>query len=271
MNKVAIVAIYLPSRHADGRWREAWVGWVVVPVLFAAVCPQPPLLVPEISGTNSVDERTLASLRRACVSAVERMYDRNVAEVVIVGAGPDHGRRYQAETRGTFAAFGRPDVEIGLGRHQALASAPVDVPLSILVGSWILQQVPSDVPRWAVTAGSDDDPATCMRLGRSLDASRERTGLLVMGDGSARRSWHSPAHLHPRGEAYDQIVADGLESADVEVLSCIDPAMSDEVAAAGRPAWQVLAGAGAGRRWSTDLLWSGAPYGVGYFVTTWTL
>ena len=64
-----------------------------------------------------------------------------------------------------------------------------------------------------------------------------------MGDGSARRSEHSPVHLHPRAEIFDTTVANALQHRDLDVLNALDPDLAAELQAAGRAPWQVLAGA----------------------------
>ncbi|MHB1594799.1 MAG: hypothetical protein ACYCU3_11530, partial [Streptosporangiaceae bacterium] len=63
-----------------------------------------------------------------------------------------------------------------------------------------------------------------------------------------------------------------LGAADARALAAIDPAAADEVGAAGRVAWQVLAGAALagpvpvrGR-----LRYAGAPLDVGYAVASWS-
>jgi hypothetical protein len=95
--------------------------------------------------------------------------------------------------------------------------------------------------------------------------------LLVMGDGSPRRSEHSPVHLHPRAELFDSTVAAALELADHATLAALDPDLATELHAAGRAPWQVLAGATTTAGLRGELGYHAAPYGVGYFVATWTL
>jgi hypothetical protein len=65
-------------------------------------------------------------------------------------------------------------------------------------------------------------------------------------------------------------VAAARAGADGDALLAIDPALAEQLWCAGRPAWQVLAGLVAtdGRRWSGDLRYDEAPYGVGYLVAT---
>ena len=92
-----------------------------------------------------------------------------------------------------------------------------------------------------------------------------------MGDGSARRSEHSPVHLHPRAEIFDTTVANAFQHTDLDVLRALDPDLAAELQAAGRAPWQVLAGALEGSTVTGDLTYHAAPYGVGYFVAQFIL
>ncbi|MGH3381207.1 MAG: rRNA adenine N-6-methyltransferase family protein, partial [Actinoallomurus sp.] len=49
----------------------------------------------------------------------------------------------------------------------------------------------------------------------------------------------------------------------------LDPALAAELRAAGRPPWQVLAGAARDGRYAGEILADEAPYGVGYLVASW--
>lgn len=233
-----------------------------MPVVAAAVCPHPPLLVPELAGGAAPETD---DLRAACAAAVRHLTDAGPDAVLIVGAGPDE-KRYDASATGSFAGYGAPDVVVGLGSPNG--SPLTDLPLSVLVGAWILRDL--DLRKSALTVAADASPARCQDVGAEIAEVPERLALLVMGDGSARHSEHAPVHLHPRGEAFDQVAGTALGTADRSTLAALDPAIATEVAAAGRPAWQVLAAAIGSGVWRADLLYDKAPYGVGYFVATWT-
>jgi hypothetical protein len=73
-----------------------------------------------------------------------------------------------------------------------------------------------------------------------------------------------------RAAAFDDGTAAALGSADLDALLALDPELASELVAAGRPAWQTLAGAAAGTGWGAELLYSAAPYGVRYHVASWT-
>ena len=116
----------------------------------------------------------------------------------------------------------------------------------------------------------DAGTAHCLALGAALGERSPRVGLLVMGDGSARRSLKGPAGLHPDAEAFDAEVEAALRAADADALAALDPDRAETLLAAGRAPWQVLAGAAHDGRWQGSVTWAGSPYGVTYLVASWT-
>ena len=319
-----------------------------MPVTAAAVCPHPPLLIPELSTGAAAD---LDDLRAACLTAIDHL--SNATHIVVIGstassAGPgtrpgatpapgssaaapagssapadsstavpasaassarpgtrpgatpapsaaapagssapadgstdvpasaasSDGPRtgsgsglpsltYDAAAGGGFGAYGAPQVRIGSG--------PAVLPLALAVGGWLLEQTKAaGLPRTYRAVAVDAAPADCIQLGREIADSNERIGLLVMGDGSPRRSEHSPVHLHPRAEIFDTTVANAFQHKDLDVLKALDPDLATELQAAGRAPWQVLAGALENTALNGDLTYEAAPYGVGYFVASFT-
>lgn len=233
-----------------------------VPVVAAAVCPHPPLIVPEIAAGAAPD---LADLRAACHAAAADLLAASPATVVVVGSGADD-QTIAPGGYDTFARFGVP-VPVRLGRAPAQSHF---LPLSVLVGGWLLQRAAAPVVV-AQVVGGDTSTARCADLGRRLAERDDPIALLVMGDGSAYRDKESPGYDDARAQAYDDGVAAALGDADAAALRGLDPALSAELSAAGRAPWQVLAGAvqAAGRRWRGQLSYYAAPYGVAYFVATW--
>jgi hypothetical protein len=228
-----------------------------VPVVSAAVCPHPPLLVPEVASGATPD---LDALRAACLVAVDALSSAD--RIVVVGAGAVPAT-YDEAAGGSFGGYGAPGVSIGSG--------PAVLPLSLATGGWLLEQSKSSgLPREYVAVATAESAERCLEQGRELASGNERIGLLVMGDGSARRSEHSPVHLHPRAEIFDTTVANALQSGDLDVLAALDPDLAAELQAAGRAPWQVLAGALHGTALTGELTYSAAPYGVGYFVASFT-
>ncbi|MEV4489841.1 class III extradiol dioxygenase subunit B-like domain-containing protein [Micromonospora coxensis] len=237
-----------------------------MPLVAAAVCPHPPLIVPELAGAAAPE---LDELRTACDAAVAGLLDSGAHRVVVVGDGPET-RSYGFPFHGSLAPWGA-DVEVRLGSARP-GERPDPLPLSLTIGAWLLRRSPtgpSSVARMHSLA-ADVDPADCAALGGGYRADVD-WGLLVLGDGSACRGPKSPGYDDPRAEAYDDGVARALADADAEALLDLDPALSTELKAAGRAPWQVLAGAvrAAGGQWRGELRHYSAPYGVAYFVASW--
>jgi hypothetical protein len=224
------------------------------------VLPQPPLLVPELA-TGAAAET--ADLRAACRAAAARMGAAG-SEWVAVGADAGGRRTVPADTRGSFVGFGA-DVVVGLSPD---ATGPVDagLPLPLLVAGWAAAGTGARIRGELVAP--DTTPADCAALGAGL--AEGPVGLLVVGDGSAKHTLKAPGHLDERSGPFDDAVASALRDADPAGLAALDPELARELWAIGRAPWQVLAGATTGQDWTGELLYSGAPYGVGYHVAVWT-
>ncbi|MGW4683186.1 hypothetical protein ACWEOS_32390 [Micromonospora taraxaci] len=275
-------------RTGDSRYGER------VPLVAAAVCPHPPLLVPEVAGSAAPE---LDDLRAACDTAVRRLLAVGPDSVVLLGTGPVTGPIPTPAT-GSLQPWG-VDLDVPLVPGQPDRGAVL--PLSLTIGAWLLTRhetpppastVPTSTPPvgtpsasatsssapptstppvTAVQVAADAGPAELAVLADEVAATGERVALLVLGDGSACRGVKSPGYDDPRALPYDQGVAAALADADLDVLLDLDPVVSAELKAAGRAPWQVLAGAAraAGGGWRGELLHHAAPYGVAYFVASW--
>ncbi|MDI2128630.1 hypothetical protein [Yinghuangia seranimata] len=226
----------------------------------AAVCPHPPLLVPELAAGAAGE---LDVLRAACDAAVASLAAARPDRVVVVGTGPE-SVDYASGGTGSFAPLG-VDVTVRLGA----GGAGKPLPLSLSVAAWLLARGTVEVPVSGLAVAPDADAADCLASGAELAAGDERIALLVMGDGSACRTEKAPGYLDDRAAAYDAAVAAALGGGDVQALAGLDPELSDELWVGGRAAWQVLAGAADGAGLAARLTYDDAPYGVGYFVAEW--
>lgn len=226
-----------------------------VSVAVAAVCPHPPLLVPELAAGAAAE---LDGLRAACDAAVRRLLRANPDRLIAVGSG-QQTLTVDDVHYGSFAPYGIPD------------ECP-PLPLSLAIAAWLLGRAGAGNPAPAGQLVAESAPAgDCAALGARLAGTGERVALLVMGDGSACRGTGAPGYDDPRAEAYDKGVFTALDTADPHALLNLDEELSRELLVAGRPAWQVLAGAAlaGGRRWRAEVSYADAPYGVAYFVATW--
>jgi hypothetical protein len=243
----------------------------------AAVCPCPPLLVPDVAAGAAPE---LDALRTACADAVGLLAASRPDLLVAVGpaAVPERGV-FPAGSPGSFHRYGVA-LEVRLGAAQeeaekgaeAAQSAPEAVrtlPPSLAVAAWLLRGWGASPVR-GIGVGEELDPERCLAVGREIAGAATRVALLVMGDGSACRTVKAPGYLDERAEGFDARVAAALAAADGAALAALDPALGQDLRAAGRAPWQLLAGAAEGAGLKGELLYEAAPYGVGYLVSAWS-
>jgi hypothetical protein len=222
----------------------------------AAVCPHPPVLVPEVARGAAGE---LASVRDSAVRAVRRLARADHDVLAVVGGAGRNGR-YPLDAAGTLAPYGVPVRTGGPGQ-------PV-LPLSLTIGAWLLDRA-GVRPGLLQAVAVDEPPTGCLELGAGLAGGAERVALLAMGDGTCRLTEKAPGYVDPRAGPYDDAVAAALACADLAALAGLDPKLSAELGSAGRAVWQVLAGAATGRSWRAELSARSAPYGVSYLVAVW--
>lgn len=220
-------------------------------VVAAAVCPWPPVLARELTGANPV----IGRLRAACAQAVERLLLTGPELVAVIGP---------AQATRVWDADSHLDVSVfapALGRSGDPALPP---PLGL--GTLLLDQAGYGGARILQAVAEDETAAGCAELGTAISLRGSRVAMLVMGDGSARRSTRAPGHLDGRAADFDAETERAFRHADFDALLGISPRLARELMATGRPGWQVLAGALRGGRAETAVLYSEAPFGVGYLV-----
>ncbi|WP_053914397.1 class III extradiol dioxygenase subunit B-like domain-containing protein [Streptomyces sp. SCSIO 75703] len=233
----------------------------------AAVCPCPPLLVPEVAAGAAPE---LDAARTACVDALGVPAAARPDLLVVVGPAPGAGTEpHPAGTPGSFRGFG-VDTRVRLGPDGTPEDGR-ELPYGLAVGAWLLERTGwAGVPVEGIGVGEDTPPGTCARIGRELAARAGRVALLVLGDGSACRTVKAPGYLDERAVPFDAEVARALGATDGPALAALDAGLARELMVSGRAPWQVLAGAAGTSDLTGALLYEDAPYGVGYTVATWS-
>lgn len=237
-------------------------------IVRAALCPSPPLLGLGVTGQADV----LPELREACEAAVGWLLAAAPDAVTVIGP---------ATTTATWRPENAPDLSRHAPRPDPLAhradAPPVPapqlrpappLPLSLAIGAQLLDAAGYRGPRVLQSVAESASPDACRDLGRDLAADAPLTALLVIGDGSARRSAAAPGYLDERAEPFDTVVEQALRDGDLPALAALDPDLARDLLAAGRPAWQALAAALTPARPRARILYSDAPFGVTYLVAT---
>ena len=170
-------------------------------------------------------------LRSACLQAISVLE----GEVVVIGGATPTGWRTGSVDPTLFGARGLP--------------APDPLPLPLAVGAALL----------------GDRPHRLLAVDGSAVALPSGLDLLVVGDGTAKRTEKAPGHFDPRAEGYDAAIVEGLRGGSLPEL---DPDLGSQLLVAGLAAWRTVSASVSGT-FAGDVLYAGAPYGVGYVVATW--
>jgi len=253
----------------------------------AALCPAPPLLARELTGTDPV----APELRQACLDAATDLVRSGPDVIAVVGAG-EQTREFGARGRLDLAAYapalalGRLDAreldgreldgreldgrghDSGMPDEARLDGSGVPLPLPLGLGCRLLDQAGYAGQPVLHTVSDGASTADCAALGARLAATGARVALLVMADGSARRGLKAPGHLDERSFPFDAQVTDAIRDGDMAALLALDASLARELMATGRPAWQVLAGAMGEQRPAGVIRYSDDPFGVAYLVAT---
>jgi len=255
----------------------------------AAVVPGPPAFVAELMGSAAHE---LDDLRRAADQVVSRALSdllaatadlpsaesesgsesgsgSDSASVQLVVVGPGEPGEYDAAGPVSFDGFGRDIVVPALveGRRGE-RGLPTPIMVARYLASRDLAVHAGHVDlwasaRWVTTSGVD----ACV-LGDQLRAEGTRVALILVADGADCHGPKAPRAEDARAQAYDDGVCAALASGEPGRLAQIDVDLGDELGATGQLLWPVLVAAAGGDRIG-EVLWAGAPYGVGWAVASW--
>jgi hypothetical protein len=251
-------------------------------LITAAVVPGPPALISELMGsaapelddlrqaTDRVVSRAVSDLARASEGSPGSVSGSGSGSVqlVVVGSGDPRGE-FNATGPVSFASFGRDVVVPALVEGQR---RDPELPTPIMVARYLagrdLAAHPEHAQLWASARWLTTSGADAVALGERLAEDGISVGLILVADGAACHGPRAPRAQDERAEGYDEEVCAALASGQPARLAQTDVKLGDELGASGSQVWPTLAAAAAGD-WIGEVLWAGAPYGVGWVVASW--
>jgi len=254
---------------------------LIAVLITAAVVPGPPALVSELMGSAAPELDDLRQAADRVVSLAVGDLTRVLADspgsasglgsgsVQLVVVGPGEPGEFNATGPVSFASFGRDVVVPALVEGQP---RDPELPTPIMVARYLASRDLAAHPehaqlwasaRWLTTSGTDA-PAS----GERLAADGMSVGLILVADGAACRGLKAPRAQDERAQGYDEGVCAALASGQPGRLAQIDVDLGDELGASGSQLWPLLVAAAAGDGIG-EVLWAGAPYGVGWAVASW--
>jgi len=224
-------------------------------ITVAALVSHPPLLFRELGGRSD----PVAELRSAALDAV-RAVAVAADQVVVVGPA-DQSRGWDAAAGVDVRRFGGP----GEG------SCPPGLPLPLGVGSRLLEEAGWTGPVDLVSVRASAESEELDVLADTLAGRSGRTGLLLLGDGSARRGTAAPGYVDERAFPWDDAVARALAEGDAASLARLDVPLAEELMVHGCASFRLLGAVGerCGPPSRAALIYRGDPFGVTYFTALW--
>lgn len=172
-------------------------------------------------------------LRSACLQAISVL----CGDVVVLGGASPTGWRTGTVDATPWGAAG--------------VAAAEPLPLPLAVGSALL----------------GDRPHRLLAVVGTPVVLPPDSNVLVVGDGTARRTEKAPGYYDPRAEPLDTQVAEALRDGRPGGLA-LDEELAADLLVAGAAVWRTVA-ASVAEPASAELLYAAAPFGVGYAVATW--
>ena len=271
-----------------------------VAVVFAALCPHPPVVVPEVGGREAL---RVSATRDGLLAVGRRVKESEARTVVVISPHSPLfeegiGVSFRPRVTGDLGNFGAPQVRLECTvdlelaeavRHAAgeLGVAVIEVDggavwrygagdrmdHGLLVPLYFLARAGADLPLLPVSMGLLA-PERLYAFGVALQRAARNLGravaVLASGDLSHRLLPGAPAGYHPDGEVFDRAVVRLVEAMDVEGLLHMDP---DLVERAGECGWRsllMMLGALDGYRVRAEVLSYEGPFGVGYLAAAFT-
>lgn len=254
-------------------------------IVFSAIMPHPPLLVPEIGGKRLKDvEKTEKALICACKALKLKEFDT----IVII---TPHGVSSNAAIpvyaspvfEGDFSGFSCPDVSFHFKGDTELAVNIVKIDLKTSRSPETILDHGALVPLYyIVKAGikklilpiaiSLTSLPNLYEFGKSISYAAEklsrRIAIIASADMSHRLTKDAPSGYSPKGIEFDEKLVGLVKNYDVEGILNFPKDLAD---AAGQDAlWSIaiLLGAISGIKVKHELLSYEGPFGVGYMVAT---
>jgi hypothetical protein len=261
-------------------------------IVGAAVCPGAPFLVPGLAPALAESVRDLVD---SCAEAIATLVD--VDRIVLLTSGPralDRSRSFPLTTvlhppgatvtsgiltnsrlPGNFrcSLAGTP----GTGRHTGEAPG-----VGVVVGAALAVSAGISAATTAIElvagpsgSGSWTDPSSpAGRVLAGIEAPGERVGLLVVGEGSASRGAESSGDGCPGAKRFDDSLVSALRTGDPAMLGVVvdvEPEEAARLVFTSRSSFGALAAiTSAAPPTRSELLYAGAPLGVGYVVARWS-
>lgn len=261
-------------------------------LVFGAITPHPPLLVPTIGGENLRQVKKTADALRELEGD---LYASKPDTLLIISPhGPVAPDNYlinvapeltsDLEQFGDFSTKLKFSSDLELASQIEEAAEDQSVPLN-LVDQPALDHG-SSVPLFYLSQHLENikilpisysllDLASHFKfgelMGHEIVKSNKRIAVIASGDLSHRLTEGAPAGYSPEAKKFDQDLVKLIEDKNIEGLLNLDPAVIEEAGECGLRSFIILFGIFSQSEFETKILSYEGPFGVGYLVSSLTL
>ena len=255
-------------------------------LVFSAIVPQPPILIPSIGKEN------IKKLKKTIHALDILEQDLNDAKpdtlIVITPHGDINFDAFTINTNqkytATFEKFGefstKQEFKSDLGFINQLKGAnEVELPIQLISESTLDHG--ASVPLYYLTRKNPDYRIVPMTysflnfqkhiefgevLKEAIYSSDKKYAIIASGDLSHRLSMQAPAGFSPKAKEFDKKLIQLLKKKSVEGILNMEPAFIEEAGECGLRSFLIMLGAIKNMSYDFEVLSYEAPFGVGYLV-----
>lgn len=257
-----------------------------MPLVFGAICPHPPILIPSIGQENL---KKIAKTKEAMERLAEDFYHSSPDTVIVISP---HSQimaenfiiNHSPKLVGDFSDFGdletklEYDNDIGLA-YQIRESLETKIPIILTESEKLdhgilipLYYLTKEIKELSVIPISYSllDWQTHFNFGQGirkiLNQSSKRVAVIASGDLSHRLSENAPAGFSPQGKKFDQKLSKLLSEKKINEILKLDDNLINEAGECGFRSILILLGVFDGLNYDIELISYQGPFGVGYLV-----
>ncbi len=262
-------------------------------ITFAAICPHPLVLAPEILSSEKKLLQKTTKFIDVLASNLRKTGPDNI--IIISSRGPMRYDKFtinfETSFKGNFVEFGGEDYDyvfknnLDLSRKILRYLRKKHTPLDIIresnldYGSLIplihltksLDKKPRIIPLTFTATDWDAQYKFGRQLSTVLEESNESTAIIASVHLSNRLTEEAPAGFSPYGIKYDSTLIKLLEENEANKIKALNPEFCEEAGEGGLQAILIVLGAIAHTRHSFHKLSYENPLGTGYLVGEWNI
>lgn len=271
-------------------------------LVFASICPHPPLLIPEI-GEEAIKE--VEKTQKAMVKLASFFQRANPDIVILISPhGPVFTDAMTIKSlsfyEGDFSTFGAPNVYLKFKGDELISE---------MIGNWSNKNnIPTiilDEEKFSYGISPRLDHGTLVPLyyltnngrfndfvlvpisfsflsledhfkfGKILSQSKilqtQRVAIIASGDLSHSLTYDAPAGYNPLGKEFDKTLINAIKEKNINKILNLDGDFIEDAAECGLRSIIILLGALSEYQWDPEILSYEGPFGVGYLVANFRL